>query len=324
MVARGKQSPFRRNTRGAGTALAPQRAVLPKPTVLVVDDKRANQLALDALLSADYNLIFANSGPEGISLVQKVPHIDVVLMDVQMPEMDGFQAAKEIKKTPAGKDIPIIFVTAVFNEDPFIRKGYEAGGLDYFSKPFDPAILKMKVGIYASFRTREKLLRERERHIQESEELLRVGRKLSSMLESLRVGVMIADIEGRICQTTQEVARIFKCATQIDGGAYGELLGWWDSAGGMIRNSDGPLSRALHKGETSHSEPLTIRCLDGSTVTVIASAAPLRGLDQKLVGAVVLIQDLTEPRKIEEALEERVTRLIGAGLELEESAVRPN
>ena len=294
-----------------------------KPTVLVIDDKRANQLALDALLSADYNLVFANSGPQGIAMVQKVPAIDVILMDVQMPEMDGFEAAREIKNLPAGKDIPIIFVTAVFNEDPFIRKGYEAGGLDYFSKPFDPAILKMKVGIYASFRTREKLLRARERHIRESEELLRVGRKLSSMLESLRVGVMIADVEGRICQTTEEVARIFRCEAQMDGGAYGELLGWWDGAGGMIR-SEGPLSRALHQGETSHSEPMPIRCLDGSTATVIASAAPLRGLDRRLVGAVVLIQDVTEPRKIEEALEERVTRLIGAGLELEESAVRPN
>jgi CheY-like chemotaxis protein len=298
--------------------------VLPKPTILVVDDKRANQLALEALLSADYNLIFASSGPEGIALVQKVPHVDVILMDVQMPEMDGFQAAKEIKKMPAGREIPIIFVTAVFNEDPFIRKGYEAGGLDYFSKPFDPEILRMKVGIYASFRTREKLLRARERHIQESEELLRVGRKLSSVLESLRVGVMIADVEGRICQTTQEAARILRCEAQMDGGGYGELLGWWDGAGGMIRDEEGPLWRALHQGETSHSEPLPIRCLDGSSVTVIASAAPLRGLDQKLVGAVVLIQDVTEPRKIEEALEERVTRLIGVGLELEESAVRPN
>lgn len=294
-----------------------------KPIILVIDDKRANQLALDALLSADYNLVFANSGPEGIALVQKVPAIDVILMDVQMPEMDGFEAAREIKNLPAGKDIPIIFVTAVFNEDPFIRRGYEAGGLDYFSKPFDPAILKMKVGIYASFRTREKLLRARERHIRESEELLRVGRKLSSMLESLRVGVMIADVEGRICQTTEEVARIFRCEAQMDGGAYGELLGWWDGAGGMIRN-EGPLWRALHQGETSHGEPMPIRCLDGSTATVIASAAPLRGLDRRLVGAVVLIQDVTEPRKIEEALEERVTRLIGAGLELEESAVRPN
>jgi CheY-like chemotaxis protein len=298
--------------------------MLGKPCVLVVDDKRANQLALEALLGADYSLVFANSGAEGIAMVQKVPHIDVILMDVQMPEMDGFEAAKEIKKLPAGREVPIIFVTAVFNEDPFIKRGYEAGGLDYFSKPFDPAILKMKVGIYASFRTRERLLREREHHIRESEELLRVGRKLSSMLESLRVGVMIADVEGRICQTTQEVARIFKCEAEIESGAYGELLGWWDGAGGMIRDGEGPLARALHKGETSHSEPMTIRCFDGSSATVIASAAPLRGLDRKLVGAVVLIQDLTEPRKIEEALEERVTRLIAAGLELEESAVRPN
>ena len=298
--------------------------MLAKPTVLVVDDKRANQLALDALLSADYNLVFANSGAEGISAVQSVPYIDVILMDVQMPEMDGFQAAREIKKLPAGKEIPIIFVTAVFNEDPFIRRGYEAGGLDYFSKPFDPQILKMKIGIYASLRTREKVLRARERHVQESEELLRVGRKLSSMLESLQVGVMIADVEGRICQTTQEVARIFRCSDEMNNGSYGKLLGWWDSAGSMIRTEDAPLWRALHQGETAHGTPMAIRCLDGSSVTIVASAAPLRGIDQKVAGAVVLVQDMTEPRKVEEALEERVTRLIGAGLELEKSAVRPN
>src|SRR5262245_46730398 len=102
--------------------LAFRKAMPIKPTVLVVDDKRANQLALEALLGTDYNLVLASSGAEGIAMVQKVPHIDVVLMDVQMPEMDGFETAKRIKQTPAGQEIPIIFVTAVFNEDPFIRR----------------------------------------------------------------------------------------------------------------------------------------------------------------------------------------------------------
>ena len=62
------------------------------------------------------------------------------------------------------QDIPIIFVTAIYTEEPWIRKGYEVGGIDYFSKPFDPEILKMKVAVYASFRRKADFLKERERH----------------------------------------------------------------------------------------------------------------------------------------------------------------
>jgi CheY-like chemotaxis protein len=243
-------------------------------------------------------------------------------MDVQMPGMDGFQTATAIKKMDAGKELPIIFVTAVFSEDPHVKQGYAAGGIDYFTKPFDPEILKLKLRVYSAFRTRENLLRHRERQVQESEELIRVGRKLSSVLESLSVGVLIADIDGRICQTTEEVSRILKSVEPAANDAYGEILGWWDRAGRMIRHESGPLAKALHEGVSSHSQPISIRCFDGSTKDILASASPLRGLDNRLVGAVVLIQDITEPRAIGEALENRVTRLIGLGVELEESAVR--
>jgi len=295
---------------------------LGKPIVLLVDDKPANLLALEALLGEEYQLLFASSGEEAVSMVAEQGHIDVILMDVQMPGMDGFQTAVAIKKMEAGKEVPIIFVTAVFNEDPHVKRGYAAGGIDYFTKPFDPEILKLKLRVYSAFRTRENLLKQRERQVEESEELIRVGRKLSSVLESLTVGVLIADIEGRICQTTEEVSRIFKSVEPAANDTYGEILGWWDSAGRMIRSESGPLAKALHEGVSSHSEPISIRCFDGSTKDILASASPLRGLDNRLVGAVVLIQDMTEPRAIGEALEHRVTRLIGLGVELEESAVR--
>src|SRR5258708_5727524 len=207
-------------------------ATLGKPVVLLVDDKRANLLALEALLGEEYQLLSASSGEQAVSAVGKQAHIDIILMDVQMPGMDGFQTAVAIKKMEAGKDIPIIFVTAVFNEDPHVKRGYAAGGIDYFTKPFDPEILKLKLRVYSAFRTRENLLKHRERQVQESEELIRVGRRLSSVLESLPVGVLIADIEGRICQTTEEVSRIFKSVEPAANDAYGEILGWWDSGGG--------------------------------------------------------------------------------------------
>ena len=293
-----------------------------KPTILAVDDKGANLLALDAVLSEEYQLIFAASGEEAIEAVSKHPHIDVILLDVQMPGMDGFETAQAIKKLDVGREIPIIFVTAVYTEDPHIRRGYQAGGVDYFSKPFDPEILKLKLRIYAAFRTRENILRERELHLKESEELLRVGRKLSAVLESLTVGVLIADLEGRICQSTEEVSRIFKSVEPTEDDSYGEIIGWWDRDGKTIKNHGGPIAQAIKEGNTTHSAPISIKCFDGSSKSILVSASPLRGVDKRIVGAVVLIQDMTEPRKIEEALEDRVTRLIGLGVELEESAVR--
>lgn len=297
-------------------------AIPRKACVLIVDDKLPNQLALAAVLEADYELLFADSGPRAIELVGQNAGIDIILMDVHMPDMDGFDTAANIKKMPHRADIPIIFVTAVYQEDPFVKRGYEVGGIDYFSKPFDPEILKMKIAAYAAFRLKADLLRERELHLRESEELLRVGRKLSSMLESLPVGILIADVDGRICQTTDEAARILKCVEATRTDAYGEMLGWWDSAGQMIRDEAGPLARALREGKSTHSQPIEIRCFDGSPATIIASASPLHGLGDQKVGAVVLIRDLTESKKIEVDLAQRVTRLIGLGVELEESAAR--
>lgn len=292
-----------------------------KPKVFIVDDKPANHLALAAVLEEDHELRFANSGAEALEMLERSPDVDVILMDVHMPEMDGFECALRIKKTERIRDIPIIFITAVYQDDPFVKRGYEVGGIDYFNKPFDPDILRMKLAAYAGFRLREELLRERELHIRESEELVRVGRKLSVLLESLPVGVLVADVEGRICQSTETAQRILK-ADLMDGDSYGELVGWWDSAGQMIKDQHGPLARALRAGETTHSEPLAIRCLDGTAKTILASVSPLRGLDDRIIGAVVLIRDVTEAKKIEEDLAQRVTKLIGLGVELEESTAQ--
>jgi CheY-like chemotaxis protein len=293
-----------------------------KANVLAVDDKPGNLLALVAVLEDEYNVVPANSGPEAIAMLERRNDIDVVLLDVQMPGMDGFETASRIREVDAWKDIPIIFVTAVFNEDPHIKRGYQVGGMDYFSKPFDPEILKRKIAVYASFRMKSDVLRERERHIRESEELLRVGRKLSAVLESLPVGVLIADADGVIGQITNEVSRILRAEEPTDNDAYGRIIGWWDESGRKLKDANGPLARALRRGETSHSERLPIRCLDGTDKTIVASASPLCRSDGRIAGAVVLIQDVTETVKIEEDLEERVARLIRAGVELEESHAR--
>jgi response regulator RpfG family c-di-GMP phosphodiesterase len=288
-----------------------------KATVLAIDDNQGNLIALEAVLSSDFELVFASSGSEGLAVLISRRDIDVILLDVHMPEMDGFQTAVEIKKIEGCRDIPIVFITAVYKDDPFVRKGYEAGAIDYFGKPFDPDILKLKVGVYAAFRQRSGILEERERQFRETQELAKAGRKLSSVLEALPVGILIADAQGRICQTNEALFKICRV-----GDSYGDILGWWDKNGHALKDKGSPLSRALEDGETLHNEVLSVRCIDGSPKTIFASASPLFGLDRRIVGAAVILQDMTEPKRIGEELEDRIANLINMGVAIEQSALQ--
>lgn len=297
------------------------RGHLPATKLLLVDDKPANLLALEAVLDGpDYKLIRANSGAEALDQLRAHPDVALILLDVQMPGMDGMETSRRIKRMPGCQDIPIILITAIFTEDPFVKKGYQAGAVDYFSKPFDPEILRLKVGIYASFRQKATFLRDKERQLRESEELLRTGRKLSAILESLSVGVVITDAQGRVCQVNDAILEILRSVDQVQADSYGEFIEWWNRDGQSLKARDGPLVRTLLKGDTSHNEVLQLQCLDRTTKSVFASASPLRGLDGHIVGAVLVMQDVTAHREIEEDIEKRIVNLVKLGVEFEEAA----
>jgi CheY-like chemotaxis protein len=287
-------------------------------TLLLVDDKPENLFALEVLLKHQYALISAASGRQALEIL-KTREVDVILLDIQMPEMDGYETARRIKQMPQCQNIPIIFITAIFTENPYIKKGYEAGAIDYFTKPFDPDVLKMKIAIYSSFRQKDALLRERERHIKESEELLKAGRKLAAILETLPVGVVIGDTEGRIVQTNDAVLRLWKSIEPFESDAYGVFLKWWAKEGHVIKDA---FARALKTGESTHNEMLKIKCFDETWKMFISSVSPLHGLDDQIVGAAAVIQDITEHKKIEQDMEERILKLISLGVEFQQRASR--
>jgi hypothetical protein len=90
----------------------------------------------------------------------------------------------------------------------------------------------------------------------------------------------------------------------------------------MFKGEGGPLTHALRSGKSSHNVLLQITCLDGTPKTIAASTSPLVGLDGQVVGAVMVIQDVTESRQIEADLEDRITRLVSVGVELEQDLVQ--
>src|SRR6516165_9589018 len=120
----------------------------PKVKILMVDDLPANLLALEAVLGApNYDLVRAFSGAEAIKLVEEWSFATIIL-DLHMPGLDGYETARRIKKLPHGAEVPIIFITAVYKESEDVRRGYEAGAIDFIPKPFEPSVLKAKVSIY--------------------------------------------------------------------------------------------------------------------------------------------------------------------------------
>ena len=116
--------------------------------ILLVDDRPENLLALEAVLgSLDQVLVRAGSGEEALRELLKADFA-LILLDAQMPGMDGFETAARIKRRARTKDVPIIFLTAVDKDPDSSYRGYAAGGADYISKPFDPWILRAKVQVF--------------------------------------------------------------------------------------------------------------------------------------------------------------------------------
>ncbi len=116
--------------------------------ILLVDDRPENLLALEAVLSTlDQELVTAASGEEALRALLK-DDFALILLDAQMPGMDGFETAAQIKGRSRTKDVPIIFLTAVDTDQRNAYRGYAAGGADYISKPFDPWVLRAKVQVF--------------------------------------------------------------------------------------------------------------------------------------------------------------------------------
>jgi two-component system NtrC family sensor kinase len=120
----------------------------PAPRVLVVDDVEANLVALEALLDQlDCDVVFARSGNGALRELLK-GEFAVMLLDVQMPAMDGYEVAHHARKNPATRDVPIIFLTATDGSEDNVLRGYGSGAVDFLFKPINPAIVRSKVRVF--------------------------------------------------------------------------------------------------------------------------------------------------------------------------------
>lgn len=131
-------------------AVQPKQREVSRPTILVVDDTPENLQLISGLFKDDYRVRVANNGEKALEIVQSDNPPDLVLLDIMMPGIDGFEVFKRMREHSNSENIPVIFVTAMTGEEALVR-GLEMGAIDYVTKPIDPDILKMRVRNFMNY-----------------------------------------------------------------------------------------------------------------------------------------------------------------------------
>src|SRR5256712_5597174 len=168
-----------------------------KVNILLVDDRRENLLALEGILKdLNENLVKAASGAEALKYLLR-NDAAVILLDVEMPDMDGFQTATLIRNRDKSFHTPIIFLSGISKNDVNVSQGYSLGGVDYIFKPFVPDVLRSKVSAFVEmFKQRRELERQ--------SVLLKAERDVAdAILDTVAGLVLVLDSEGRILRVNR-------------------------------------------------------------------------------------------------------------------------
>jgi signal transduction histidine kinase len=193
-------------------AAAPSEQPLPVKC-LIVDDLEENRLALSALLRhADVELLMASSGIEALELLL-VHDVALALLDVQMPEMDGFELAELIRGSERTRDIPLIFVTAGAHDQRRLFKGYETGAVDFIFKPVEPHILKSKAAVFFQLYRQKQIIAS---ELRQRTETLRLNEMFVAVLgHDLRTPLSAIVTSAHILQRTDDPAIVRRVAEQL-------------------------------------------------------------------------------------------------------------
>ncbi|NQT74853.1 MAG: PAS domain S-box protein [Chloroflexi bacterium] len=268
-----------------------------KPKILIVDDKVENLIALEKILSdLDVDFVRATSGNEALAHTLEYGFA-IALVDVQMPQMDGFETVELMRHDKKNRYLPIIFVSAIYKEDYYLVKGIEKGAVDFITKPIVPEILLGKVRIFLELHEyRTSLENEIECRIESEERLRESEEKYRSIIENIQDIYYRTDLNGNLVMISPS----------------GVKLSGYDSVESMLGLNISetfyadPLKRdellkALENGNVYNYE-ITLKKRDGTLVPVIASGHYYYDTLNNPLGFEGLIVDITDRKRIEEAL----------------------
>jgi PAS domain S-box-containing protein len=264
----------------------------PQARILAIDDTPANLLTLGAALTDEFDVQFATSGAQGLALAAANPP-NLILLDIMMPEMDGFEVCKRLKATPELARIPVIFITAL-NDAASETHGLELGAADYITKPINPQTARHRI---RNLLEREHLSREIEHQRDQLVSQVDMLRKLTTAVEQSPTSVVITDREGVI----QYVNPRF---TEVTGFSQAEAIGQNPrilQSGVTGMNTYQDLWRNLTGGQVWKGE-LCNKRKNGDLYWEEAQIAPVRTPSGEISHFVAVKTDITERKKIETEL----------------------
>jgi PAS domain S-box-containing protein len=270
----------------------------PKARILMVDDTPSNLVALEAVLAPlGQTLVRASSGREALKALLE-DDFAVLLLDVQMPGMDGFEVAAMVKQRERSRRTPIIFITAIHREPAKIFLGYAQGAVDYLLKPYDPEILRSKVAVFVDLwrkgeqiKTQQALLHERERAEQERKSDL-AWRALTDAMPSC---IWVTDPGGKVVHANRSWLEYSGRPPTAEG------VGFFDA---LAEGEEQPV-RELWSQAVARSEPLEaelhLRSAAGVYRWHLFRALPQRGDQGALTGWIATAFDIDAQKQLEAA-----------------------
>lgn len=271
------------------------------PAVLVVDDQQSNLVAMEAVFDGEpVELVKATSGQEALKLLLQ-REFALVLLDVQMPDLDGFEVAEIMRSNARTDHIPIIFLTAISKEQRYIFRGYETGAVDYLFKPIDPVILRSKVRVFLDLDRKNRSLRENLRLLQQERDHNQM------LLHSLGEGLLGVTPSGNVFYANPAAEKMLGCSLhELIGARLTDIFVLFDAEGGQ---TDWPLKELLEacaRGESLQRDDLFLR-RDEKEVAIEIMANPLhpQADNNMSAGVVVVFRDVSSRRHREQVLERK-------------------
>lgn len=279
--------------------------------ILIVDDRSANLMALaETLAPLEQNVVMANSGEEALKHLLK-QEFAVILLDVQMPTMDGFELAKIIHSRPATCHTPIVFITAISREQIYILQGYSVGAVDYLVKPIIPEILLSKVAFFIDLFNKNLELKKQAKQLQaankaleeKQQEVAQVNHQKELILNAVGEGIYGVNSQG-------ETTFLNPAASKMLGYTLAEVMGKHECLilhPQLINNGNFAanclICASLQDGCIHFNYDGEFQRKDGSYFPVEYISMPMveKG---KIVGAVITFKDITERRNLEKMQED--------------------
>jgi PAS domain S-box-containing protein len=271
--------------------------------LLAVDDNEHNLFTLRALVQQhmDVEILEAHGGAEALEIAQSQPDIDLIILDVQMPEVDGFETAQMLKLRKKTRDIPIIFLTAAFKTEEFQRKGYDVGAVDYLLKPIDDNQFLNKISTYFRLIEKERQLNQilEEKVAQRTAELDQAKRYLENILGHMGEALLLLSPEGVIREVNP-------AASEMLGYPRAELIGM--SIGDVFEEEGveqagafmGTWLEALIRTGALRDIDAALISKKGERIPILFSRTALLNADGEIADIICIAKNMRGYRKVSE------------------------